>query len=166
MRDLDSRFGLWVAIALAVWSVFVLGRAASAQDAGPELCAPEITANRRAVLEHDGDAGIWFHVDVARCILGELAAAPEYRARVSLLEQRLELSVERDALQLRRVATAEEEAAAASGALESAERRAREAEESRDAWYRHPALWAAIGAVLVAIVGVGAIWALKSLSPP
>jgi len=94
-----------------------------------------------------------------------LVALPLYAERVRLLEQRLELSDERDALQVRRVRLAGEEAQAASEALEAAVRSRRRAEEALDAWWRHPALWFIVGAVVVVGLEVLAVWAFSEVIP-
>jgi hypothetical protein len=129
-----------------------------------EPCTPNVVDNRRAVLTHEGESGIWFHLEVARCLLGRLSALPEYARHVRLLEDRLSLGDERDALRARQVALAEQEAQAASEALEAAVRRAREAEEARDAWYRRPGLWLAMGVVLSVALQAVAVWAYSEVS--
>jgi len=128
-------------------------------------CAPEVSDLRRAGVEHEGQSGIWFHIDVARCMAGRLGALPLYAERVRLLDQQLQLTGERDALRVRQVALAEEGEERAVEALTAAVRRAREAEEDRDAWYRHPAFWAVLGAVIVVGLEALAIWALSEVTP-
>jgi hypothetical protein len=139
------------------------GCEAHAQDL-PDVsapCAPELTANRRAVLPYEGASGIWFNLELARCMLGRLEALPLYVQRVHLLEERLHLGDERHGLMVRQVTLAEEGEQRAVNALEAAERLRRQAEEDRDAWYRHPAFWAVVGAVIVAGLEALAIWALS-----
>jgi hypothetical protein len=174
-RSSRARVCRWVAIVgwtlLIVWTV--APRCATAQESPDEdtfvlpdieaPCAPEVTENRRAVVVHGEDSGIWFHSDVARCLLGRLRLLPLLTQRVRLLDQRLTLSDERDALRTRQVALAGEEARIASDALEAAVRGRREAEEARDAWYRHPALWFTVGVVATVVLQVVAIWALSEL---
>lgn len=122
-----------------------------------EACAPEVSENRRASIAHAGVAGVWFHGDVARCMLGRLTALPLYARRVGLLEDRLQVSDERTALLNEAIQLGDQQQAQFQIALEAAVRRAREAEEERDAWYRHPALWFVVGGVIVAaLVAVGA----------
>lgn len=120
-------------------------------------CAAEVVKNRRAVLAHDGDSGIWFHGAVARCMLGRLAALPEYAARLHLLEERLKLSDDRDLLRLEQTQLAAQEADAALNALQNAVRRARIAEEKNKVWYRHPAFLISTGAIGIVIIEVVAI---------
>ncbi len=172
MREPRRRDSVDLWFAMTVLAVALAAQcSADAQDVElppPEAlearCAPDVEANRRATLEHAGDAGIWFHADVGRCMLGRLELLPEYARHVRLLEERLELSNERDALRQRAVQLAEQEADAARGALEAAVRRAREAEEAAAAWYRHPALWFAAGAVVVVVLEIVAIWGFTQLS--
>jgi hypothetical protein len=69
------------------------------------------------------------------------------RGRVRLLDEKLELQAD----QLRDLALAKDLAVQAKdaieGSLEAAVRGKREAEESRDAWYRSPVLWFSLGVV-------------------
>lgn len=149
-------------------AVLLWASSAPAQDLPPPEaveapCAPELEAPRRATLPHAGATGVWFHADLARCLLGRLELLPAYARHVRLLEERATLADRRDALRVREIELAEEEAREAVTALEAAVRRAREAEADRDAWYRHPALWAGIGAVLVVALEVVAVYLLSSL---
>ena len=153
-------------------AILLFALPAQAQDEGlptaAELstqCAPGVETNRRASLSHNEDEGFWFHGDVSRCLLQRYSLLAPFADRVHLLEQRLQLQGERDALQERRVALAVQEAAVAVEALEAAVRRAREAEESRDAWYRHPAFWFVTGAVVVIVLEIVAVWAFQQLPP-
>jgi len=146
------------AVVLAL--VFLAAAPASAQELldVDGVCAPELTENRRATLTHDGAVGLWFHADVARCMLGRLQALPLYAERVSLFEERLVLTNERQELTHRQIQAAQESEARAVGVLEASERRAREAQEELDAWYRHPALWFVVGAVVIgAVVALGVL---------
>jgi hypothetical protein len=160
---------------MRVWLValvLVVPLETAAQEAPLELpapealeapCVPELEANRRALLEHDGAAGIWFHADLARCMLERLALLPAYARHVRLLEERIGLSDERDALRAREVALAEAEADTARAALEEAVAARRRAEEERDAWWRHPALWAGVGVVVVVLLEIVTVYALDAL---
>ena len=126
-------------------------------------CAPEVAPPRNLVLEHEGTQGIWFQLEIARCMVGRLAMLPLYAQRVNLLEQRLQLSNERHQLMQRQVRLAEEGEEQAVGALEASVRRTREAEESRDAWWRSPILWVIVGAVIVAGLEALAIWGFSQI---
>lgn len=144
-------------------SLFLCVATAHAQDdeSLPDLqvqCAPELVENRRATLEHEGDAGVWFHAEVARCMLGQLTALPLYAERVRLLEQRLTLSDERHVLMLRQVALAEEGEQAAVSALEAAERGRRQAVEEASFERALRWVWFGVGVVVVVAVEALAIW--------
>lgn len=167
MQDIEKvlrtcRFVLGCALVAAI--LLTCARAYG-QDSEPELpdvsgaCAPELTAPRRAVLEHEGYSGIWFRSELAKCMLGRLQALPEYASYAKLLERRLSLSDDRTALLRRQVSLAERQAEEAEGALQAAERGRRRAEEELSAWHRSRALWAAVGAVvagaLVALAAYG-----------
>jgi hypothetical protein len=148
--------------------VLLLASRAAAQDL-PDVdgvCAPHVTENRRATVQHEGAVGLWFHADVARCMLGRLQALPLYAERVSLFEERLTLTNQRQALTHEQVQLAQAAEERAVGALEAAERGRREAEEDRDAWYRHPALWFVVGAVVIGALGALGIWGVSQLRVP
>lgn len=166
-RDSDTEdVGLAIAVILVIATIFILWQACEVQ-AQPlpdvsALCAPEVTEGRREVLARGTQPGIWFHLAVAQCMLGRLEALPLYAQRVTLLEQRLLLSDERDALQRHATDLAVQESQAATGALEAASRRAREAEEAIGAWHRSPVLWFIIGAVVAAGVVALSAYALNA----
>jgi hypothetical protein len=161
MEEFADRYGLTIALILAIGAVLMFARPCAAQEA-PSIdvtapCAPEVSANRRAVLEHEGDGGVWFHMDVASCMLGRLSALPEYATYVRLLEERLSLSDRRDELRVFQVELAEKEAQTAAEALETAVRGRREAEESLGAWHRSRVLWFTVGVVATGLlVGLSA----------
>lgn len=164
-----DRWGLRIALALALATAFLLLRPSSCrgQDALPDVsapCAPELSENRRAVLDHEGDSGIWFHLEVARCMLGRLKALPLYAQRVSLLEQRLEISDERTTLLKEHIQLAEQGEKRAVDALDESERLRRQAEERLDAWFRHPVFLMGTGAVLVIAIEVVAIVVFEKVS--
>lgn len=153
-------------IAVVLWTI----RAAyapnvAAQDTDLSApCAPHVPEEqRRAVTSFLGHEGIWFHLDVARCMLGRLTALPAYAQQVRLLEARLELGLDRERHIQRLRELAEEGERVAVDALEAAVRARREAEEARDAWYRHPAFWAALGAVLTVALEVVAVYLFRQL---
>ena len=160
-----DRWGLRIALALAIAAALVMLRPSNChgQDEQPDLpdvsgpCAPELTDNRRAVIEHDYESGVWFHLDVARCMLGRLSSLPLYAHRVSLLEQRLEISDERASLLRKQVDLAEQGEQQAVQVLEKAEAGRRRAEEKLNAWYRHPVFLMGAGAVLVIALEVAAL---------
>jgi len=154
-------------LGLVVLFLVLPARAGAQELPPPEAveapCVPELEANRRATIEHGGAVGLWFHADLARCMLGRLELLPAYARHVRLLEERIALAGERDLLREHEVELATSEADSARAALEAAVRRAREAEADRDAWWRHPALWAGVGVVLVIVLEVVAAWALGAV---
>lgn len=152
IRQLFPKPADFLIVVLAVVMVLAAQCQAHAQELPPlsELtapCAPDVEP-RRALLDHEGSPGIWFHRDVAQCLLTRLRLLPEYGRAVELLEARVRLSDERYALRLREVELASQEAAQARAVIEGAMRRARAAEEDRGAWWRHPALWLAVGVII------------------
>ena len=158
-------------LSLLVWgSSLLFTCTAWAQD--PELptvlelsqqCAPEVQENRRAVVEHSGQPGLWFQREVARCLLNRVAVTVPLAERVYLLTQENERKDRRHEFQLEVTSQAEEGEQAAVGAVEAAVRGRREAEEERDAWYNSKGLWVGIGAVVTIILEVVAVWALNQL---
>lgn len=169
MQKLTKRFAIW-AISLAILASSSPG---SAQDL-PSLeeisspCAPDVPKALRGGLTtvEVGDRSIrarWFHMDVARCMLGRLSSLPLYAQRVSLLSERLTLGTERLALEARRADLAVEGEEQAVQALEAAERGRRAAEEARSAWYRKPAFLVTMGAVAVIVLEAIAVGVLYKL---
>jgi len=152
-----------LSLVCSLLSLFLASQTAAQELPDVGVCAPEVTENRRATVLHDGAVGLWFHADVSRCLLDRLQALPLYVERVSLFEERLTLSDERQALTHEQVQLAQAAEERAVEALEAAERGRREAEDDRDAWYRHPALWFAVGVVVAgALVAVG-IYGLSAI---
>lgn len=106
------------------------------------------------------------------CVLSRLRGLSLLLPYVHLMESRLRLTDERDALHARALALADrdaelagEQAAVASAALETALRRARDAEAERDAWWRSPILWLAVGVVLTIALEIAAVFALRQVTP-
>lgn len=139
---------------LAVLLVLFAANQGAAQDLElPDLhlespCAPSVAGSRRGVTEVEGAPVIWFQHEVAACLLTRLRVLPLYVARVTLLEQRLVLSRERDALRAHQVELADQEAQEAKEALEAALRRARELDEASHRLLRRPVFWFSTGVVV------------------
>lgn len=115
------------------------------------------TAPRRKTLWVENVQGVWFRLDVARCILGDLKELPVVRARIKLLDEQLRIRDDQVKLYTQAAKLAEEEAKTATGALDAALRRARESEDALNSWTRSRTLWASVGVVVtVAVVLVGA----------
>ncbi len=122
-------------------------------------CAPETALNRSAVLEHEGDAGVWYHLEVMRCMIGRLKALPRMAVELEQWEVRAAGSEALERSLTRRGDLAVEESEVARGALTAAVRARRRAEEDMYVWYRSPILWFAVGMVvtgaLVALTAYG-----------
>lgn len=144
----------------------LMASAAAAQDL-PDVrgvCAPEVSL-RRASIEHVGERGLWFHLDVARCMAGRLAALPLYYDRVQLLERRIQLAEERHDLLIEALAVSDRIEERYQAALSAATRRANAAEGELGVWYRSPALWAVVGAVVAGALVFVAGLALRAAVP-
>jgi hypothetical protein len=111
----------------------------------------------------DGGPGFWFPRETSRCMLGRIRVLAEAVPYIRQLETRIAETDARDALQVRRVGLAEEEALAAVGALGGALARAGRAEDALEAWFRHPAFWVGVGVVLVVLIEIVAVWALHQV---
>lgn len=163
-----DKWGLRIAIVLAIATAALLLRPVVAHGQSfPDVsvpCAPKVTEPRRAILDYEGRNGIWFDLEVARCMLGRLKALPLYSQRVSLLEQRLEISDQRTALLRQHIELAEEGEKRAVSVLEEAEAGRRRAEEKLAAWYRHPVFLMSAGAIVVVAVEVVAIVVFERIS--
>lgn len=153
----------------ALLAALATGSGASAQPPEPTLptvaelelpCAPAVTL-RRAPATHEGRAGLWFDMEVARCMVPRLALLPRYARYVQLLETRLELTNDLLALRTRQVELASESAALAQSLLEDAVRARERAEARLNRAWRHPAVWAAIGSALTIVLEVVAVRTLR-----
>jgi hypothetical protein len=152
----------WAAVLLSLLGFFLGGTCtAKAQEPLPSFsgdCAPTVLTNRRALLVHEEDAGVWFHRAVVVCMTERLAVLPLFAERVRLLEQRLTISDERHTLMVRQVALAEEGEQAAVGALETAVRLRRRAEARAVRERSLRWLWAAVGVVLTGAAFALSVW--------
>lgn len=148
-------------LSLLVWATSLT---AQAQDFDTP-CAPEVIETRRVLLEQAGQAGIWFHMEVARCMLGRLAALPGLQTELTLWETRREASEALETDLRRRGDLAIEEATAAREVLDEAIRARRRAEEDLHVWYRNPVFLIGTGAVLVVAIEIVAIIIFKEVSP-
>lgn len=116
------------------------------------------------LLTVGNERGYWWPLATAEALRAEHLELPQLRTLlatneelIALLKQRL---VEKDTrfkqlqfvcgLSEARALVAEDAISAAMRSENAADKRAREAEESARAWYRHPALWFSAGAVFVA----------------
>lgn len=126
-------------------------------------CAPEITENRRAAIEHDGALGIWFHASVARCLLDAVSELPLIRQRVSLLSERLRIRDDQMTAHRRANALADEAIDRATSEIDRALRSRRHAEERLNVWWRSPVLWFAVGIIVTGSVIALTGWVFLSV---
>lgn len=114
------------------------------------------------VLEYQDKPGIWLSLESHRLILADLREVPQYRERISLLEQKLTLQ---DA-QINDLRMSVELAVKAKdqvvGAVEEAVRGRREAEERLDAWHRSRVLWFGVGFVAALALTYGTVQLLNA----
>lgn len=113
-------------------------------------------APRRAVVEHEGEQGVWFRMDVGKCLLKDVTELNERRYQVRLLEQQLQLRIEQKVLLDEAIKFSEQAKMSAITSLEASERRARKAEERANAWYKHPILWFVVGSLVTTGAVIGA----------
>lgn len=129
-------------------------RPAFGQEREPgDPCPTYLNGPKRKLLSWDDVPGLWFRQDIAKCILGDLKAIPEYQDRIKLLDKKLKLQTEQLDLEKEAREIAAQEADIATGHLEAAERGRRQAEEDRDHWSRSRLLWVGVGATAV-ILGI------------
>lgn len=150
--------------ALAAAAVTFLSLTAQAQDFTLP-CAPEVTELRSGLLMNGEQQGMWFHLEVARCMLTRLAVLPELQLQLSLFEEREQATEALGASLRRRGDLAVQEAETAREALTAAVRARRRAEEDLDVWYRHPLFLMAAGAAVVVALEIVAIVIFNEVSP-
>jgi hypothetical protein len=85
--------------------------------------------------------------EMTRAIQADIEELQRLRVVSERQSGKIELSRERISNMLTMLELLRQEREFAVGALEQAAKRQREAEEAKDAWYRAPAFWAAIGVV-------------------
>jgi hypothetical protein len=146
---------------------------ALAQDLPPPLdlstfegaCAPEVPEElRRAPMLRLTVAGVWFHLDLTRCMVGRLSRLPLLVDRVRLLDHRLRLTNDLETALRAQVTLSNQMAAEATRALEAAVRGRRRAEERLDHWTRSPWLWMAIGVVATVGIEAASVAVLREVS--
>jgi len=109
------------------------------------------------LLEVGGAQGMWFPMEKARQLLGDVAALPKIRTELELVSRRLELEKERTTLLDRNVGTTEQ---IAIKWRETAEAQAKLREQDQ-AWWRSPVLWTAVGFVVGAGATIGIAVAVR-----
>jgi hypothetical protein len=164
IKQRKRNYNSWLVYFVTVVLFFIVGSLAKADDslhlkvgiaglyvASP--CAPQISeANRRAMVEYNGNTGYWFHSDVGKCMLQRLAVLPILEERLLLYEERIEKSDDLVKLHVQMLNLSNGAREEAEGALESAIREKRRAEEQLNHWTRSPWLWFSVGTVTGIIV--------------
>ena len=143
---------------LASWFLIVAAVMGTVSVAKCQDCAPELTGeNRRRVIEVDGQQGIWFHEEVARCLLKAVIERDGLRETLRLTEKKVHLLEER--LKIRdEIRSLLENKIELYGEFADELREAyQDAVEERDAWYRQPVLWFAVGIVSAVSVFVSVV---------
>ncbi len=145
-----DRWSLRIACFLTVLACLLIAPCSSqGQDDLPDI-TPCAGADGLTRLEHDGQAGMWFQMDTARCMLGRIAALPRYSQRLELQGERIRILLSTDNLQRRRYEVSVESEQRAVDALEAAVRGQRHAEKDLNAWHRSRILWFIVGAIVMA----------------
>lgn len=144
-------------LSLLVLVTSLLASSTSAQDVDVRsVCAPHV-AVRRAVLDHEGRSGVWFDLDVARCMLARLDMLPRLSDLNRTLESRITIADRRYQLRVEASTLADEIMERYRTALVASESRADAAERRLASWHRSPVLWLMVGVVLSALlVGLSA----------
>lgn len=125
---------------------------ASAQDA-PDACGELRTVTEDLEAEPtshelEGVPGMWFPMPIARLMLCEVRELRLRRREVTLTTGEISLWEQRVEFTERQRDLAVEARDHLEGVVVAATRRAREAEESRDAWWRSPILWVVVGVIV------------------
>ena len=126
------------------------------------VCAEQ--APPRATVTYQGAAGVWFRADTAREMLADLEELQPLHQYIRLLEQRLDLRDEQVDRLHNIVLLTERAEERAVEAMNTAEQARLAAVHGATAWWRHPALWFALGAVVTAGLVATAAYALDVLA--
>lgn len=145
------RTGLTSFIASLLVGALVLSTVPSARADEPvKASAPKVIT-----LEHEGHRGFWFPREKALDMQKDVEELRVVRSQIKLLDQQLEIKVERIEL-LKEIASTNAKAAeTAKDSLETAVRLRREAEEDRDSFFAgKPWFWLGIGALAGIVTSV------------
>lgn len=168
---MDGRIGGAIKALFIGLAVLVTAPIASAQDVErPEMPELQIEPCPDLAGIAATPAGVLFPRSTADCMLARLQGLALLVPYVHTLEAIGREHAGLDELHARALALADrdaelagEQAAVASAALEAALRRARDAEAERDAWWRSPILWLAVGVVLTVVLEIAAVAALRGV---
>lgn len=136
------------AIILACWFAFPMGARAACAE-GVQL--------RSVELSHQGRRGMWFDMEVAKCLLADVQRAQQLDLLVADYETREGLQGELTALLEQQLTLAIQEADTARAGQETAIKLRIDAEEKLRSPGRSRALWFAVGMVTsIGLIGVSA----------
>ena len=135
--------------------LWLVASGASASDAAPP-CAPHVEL-RRVELSVKGRPGIWFDMEVAKCLLADAAEAVQLRALTEEQGARIVSAADLQAMTDQMLAMAIEEANLAREGQALAIKTRNEAERQLRSPGRSRGLWFAVGLVSgVIVVGLSA----------
>jgi len=115
-------------------------------------------------LVYQGQEGVWLRKDVAQHMLGDLRAVPLYQERIKLLEQSVTTQESLIITHARVTKLAQNEADQASSVLEDSISEAKACEEELHSWKHDAGLWFMIGAGVSAIVVLGGVLSMVSVT--
>lgn len=128
-----------------------------------EVCAPGVEL-RRAIVQYQGQSGMWFNMEVARCLLDDASALPLVRQRVTLLEEKIQLQDERAVFLREAISLGDQATQRAVGALARSERLRLTAEETARGAQQATRLWTVVGFAGGVLIVVLAAWAWHAVS--
>lgn len=127
-------------------------------------CDTVVTATPKStcvVMEREGSRGLWFSLAAADELRRYKLEAPELRLQIRSYEQmarvrEVQVKTYLDVIALKdsTIKTAETNMEAFTRQAREAREAEREARDELNAWYRSPALWAAVGGILVTGIAV------------
>jgi hypothetical protein len=101
---------------------------------------------------------------MSRQLQADAEESSELQLQIRLMTDQLQLAHDRHENVAQALALSMEAERRVVASLERAVRLQREAEEDRDAWFRAPAFWAAVGGAVILTIQVVAVWAFNQLA--
>lgn len=111
-------------------------------------------------LEHEGHPGYWFAEETATKMLKDLKELKLIREKLELIDTKLKLKDQQLELLREDVRITENISDQWQIAFKEQAKLTQMCEEEKNAWYKHPALWGAVGFVVGAGLTVGIGYAL------
>lgn len=111
-------------------------------------------------LKHEGHSGYWFAEETATTMLKDLKELKLLREKLELLDVKLELKGQHLELLREDLKITDNISEKWKVAFSEQVKLTQICEEQRNAWYRHPALWGGVGAVLGIGLTIGIGYAL------